>query len=96
MAKWAARHGTALARPGTARLGHDPFSTIINRAVPARQARPAHSARAGPGTTTEKHKPTENHRKITETHPFTDSQINTQLNILKYLILSCLVQWLPH
>jgi hypothetical protein len=36
MAKWAARHGTARARPGTARLGHDPFSPFNSRAVPCR------------------------------------------------------------
>jgi hypothetical protein len=36
MAKWAARHGTARARPGTARLGHDPFGPFNSRVVPAR------------------------------------------------------------
>jgi hypothetical protein len=36
MSKWAAQHGPARARPGTARLGHGPFGPFNRRAVPAR------------------------------------------------------------
>jgi hypothetical protein len=46
MAKWAARHGPARARPDTARLGHGPFGPFNSRGtalVP--EARPKHGTK---------------------------------------------------